>query len=86
MNKDSIVWVGSGTLGCLIPKGRFDDPAIHNGEQVVQDLRMQLEAWFMKTICTIKQSKFCLLISSSKVATPCSSLIAWLHDTECGAG
>ena len=58
MNKDSIVWVGSRALGCLIPKGCFDDPAIHNGEQVVQYLGMQLEAWFVKTICTIRQSKF----------------------------
>ena len=57
MDKDRIVWIGGRALGCLIPKGRFDDPAVHNGEQVVQDLSMQLEAWFVKAICTIRQDK-----------------------------
>ena len=53
MNEDSIVWIGSGALGCLIPERHLDDPAVHNGEQVVQDLGMQLEARLVKAICII---------------------------------
>lgn len=55
MDKDSVVWIGGRALGCLIPERRLDDPAVHNGEQVVQDLGMQLETWLVKAICTTKQ-------------------------------
>jgi len=51
MHKDSIVGVGSGALGGLIPQGGLDDPTVHNAEEVVQDLDVELEAWFVKTVC-----------------------------------
>lgn len=51
MDKESIVGVGSGPLGALIPKGRLDDPAVHNAEKVVQYLGMQLEPRLVEAIC-----------------------------------
>lgn len=53
MDKDSVVWIGSGAFGCLIPERRFDDPTVHDGEQVVQNLGVQLEAGFVKAVCVI---------------------------------
>ena len=51
MDKDSIVWVGIWALCSLIPKGCLDDPTVHNGEEVMQNLDMKLETWLVKAIC-----------------------------------
>ena len=51
MHKDSIVGVGSGALGGLVPQRGLDDPTVHNAEEVVQDLDVELEAWLVKTVC-----------------------------------
>lgn len=56
MHKDSIVGVGSGALGGLIPQGGLDDPTVHNTEEVVQDLDVELEAWLVKTVCNSRQN------------------------------
>lgn len=60
MHKDSIVGVGCGSLGCLIPKGCLDDSAVHYAEQVVQDSGMELEPWLVEAVCsrrvTVKQA------------------------------
>lgn len=51
MDKDSVIGVGSGALVSLIPQGGLDDPTVHNAEEMVQDLDMELKAWLMKTVC-----------------------------------
>lgn len=52
MDKDSIVGVSIWPLTALVPERRLDDPAVHNAEEVVQNLGMQLETRLVKAICT----------------------------------
>lgn len=52
MHKDSIVGVGGGSLGRLIPQGGLDDSAVHYAEQMVQDSGMELEPWLMEAVCS----------------------------------
>ena len=35
MNKDGVIGIGIGALGCLIPEGCLDDAAVHSTEQMV---------------------------------------------------
>lgn len=77
MDKHSIVWIGCRTLGCLVPQGGCDDPAVHNGEQVVQDLGMQLEAGFVKAICTMRRSKVADVMSQERPFRPETWAASW---------
>ena len=46
-----IVGEGGGPQGSCVPQGRLDSVLAHDAEQVMQDLRVHLEAWLVEGVC-----------------------------------